>query len=97
MSWTPTTFKAAFDEFSAISDAKVTLALAEAADTCDERVFGDSYDAAVGLWAAHVLSSSPGGQQSRLASDMADTTYRQRWQQLAQRKAGGAWAIGQTP
>ena len=97
MAWTVDTFKAAFDEFSATPDAKVARALAEGVDSCDERVFGTSYDTAVAYWAAHVISTSPGGQQSRLASDLGDTTYLKRWENLAQKKAGGAWAIGQLP
>ena len=97
MSWTATTFKAAKPEFGATPDAVVTTALTDAADECDERVFGATYDQAVGLLAAHKLSIAPGGQPARLKG-MApgDTTYLLEWKRLARKKAGGPMVTGRS-
>ena len=99
MAWTPTTFKARWEEFSATADALITAVLAEAALECDARVYGDSYDHAVGLLTAHKLSISPGGQQARLEAKGGDgtTTYLAELNRLSRRRAGGPWAMGQTP
>ena len=66
MGWTASTFKARWAEFAPCSDSLVDAALAEALEEVDERVYGAKADAAVGLLAAHKLSISPQGQQSRL-------------------------------
>lgn len=96
MAWTVSSFRARWTEFaSAPSDAVVTSALAEAAAECDERIFGASYDHAVGLLAAHKISVGPGGQQARLDSDEAETTYSREWTKLARKRAGGPFTIGQ--
>lgn len=97
MAWTATTFKAAYAEFAPTDDAVVARALADAARGCDARIFGDRLDEAVALRAAHNLSSAPSGQQARLAANLGDTTYWQRWLQLARECAGGPWTVGQRP
>jgi hypothetical protein len=89
---------ARFPEFANTESAVVTAAIAEATEECDERVFGDSYDHAVALLAAHKLSVSPYGQQARLKAD-ADgrTTYLAEWERLARRRAGGPTVITWRP
>ena len=94
MAWTAATYKAAYPEFAATPDAQVTAALNSATLRCDSRLFGASIDDAIGLLAGHLLSISPSGQQSRLASDSADTTYYQEWLRLARVGAGGPWIAG---
>jgi hypothetical protein len=100
MGWTATTFKARWGEFAPTDDALVAAALAEADAECDARVFGGSYDHAVGLLAAHKLSVSAFGLQARLdpkaAKDTPNgtTTYGQEHDAIAAKKAGGFWALG---
>jgi hypothetical protein len=69
----------------------------DAARGCDARIFGDRLDEAVALRAAHNLSSAPSGQQARLAANLGDTTYWQRWLRLARECGGGPWTVGQRP
>ena len=97
MAWTATTFKAQWPEFKPTLDSLVDAVLAESVTELDARVFGATFDTAVGLLAAHKLTSGPSGQTSRLASDMGDSTYRQQLQRLKRTRAGGAWSVGQKP
>jgi hypothetical protein len=94
--WTAASFKAARQEFATLADAAVTLALSDATSELDPRVFGDTFDQAVGLLAAHKLSVSPFGQQARLEPKTGDgtTTYHAELQRLTRKKAGGFWAVG---
>ncbi|HSN27175.1 MAG TPA: DUF4054 domain-containing protein [Kofleriaceae bacterium] len=94
MAWTAASYKAAFPEFAATPDAQVTAALNSAALRCDSRLFGATIDDAVALLAGHLLSISPSGQQSRLDSDSADTTYYREWLKLAGVAGGGPWLAG---
>lgn len=94
MAWTPTTFKARWAEFAYLADALVQLALDEAVDECDARVYADRYDDAVGLLAAHNLAISPAGQQARLESDKGTTTYWGRFAEIRRQKAGGPRLAG---
>lgn len=97
MAWTASTFKARYQEFAPTSDSLVNAVLAEASAELDARVFGATYDTAVGLLAAHKLTTGPTGQTSRLASDVGDSTYRQQLQRMKRARAGGAWSVGQKP
>lgn len=97
MAWTASTFKSRWPEFAPTADAQVDAVLVAAARRCDARVFGDDTDEAVGFYAAHLLATSPQGQQARLESDKADTTYRAEWLRLARQRAGGPWSVGQGP
>ncbi len=100
MGYTAPTFKARWTEFAPTADSLVDAVLAEADAECDARVFGASYDHAVGLLAAHKLSVTSFGQQARLdpkaAKDSPNgtTTYGQEHDALAAKKAGGFWALG---
>lgn len=94
MTWTATTFKARFEEFTPQSDTLVETVLAEAALECDERIFGESLDHAVGLLAAHKLAVSPFGQSARLVAKDGSTTYEREFQKLSRKKAGGPWTTG---
>ncbi len=95
--YTPTTFKARWTEFTPVADALVTSALAEATRECDARVFGTRIDDAIGLLAAHKLAISPQGQAARLVAKDGSTTYGTEWARIARQRAGGPWAVGQTP
>jgi hypothetical protein len=98
MAWTAATFKARWKEFVPTDDALVNQALAEAAaEGLDPRLFGDLLDYAIGLQAAHNLAISPGGQSARLEKESIRTVYSERLDALKRQRAGGAWAIGQTP
>lgn len=67
-------FRARFPEFRTAPDAVVTAALTAAAGETSTD-FGDSYDEAHGLLAAHKLAISPFGQSARMVSDKGETTY----------------------
>lgn len=95
MTWTAATFKARWTEFEPTADALVESALAEAARSTDARLFGEKTDDGVGLLAAHLLSISPQGQQARLESSEAETTYSRERARLVRIAAGGPWAVGQ--
>lgn len=98
MTWDAASFKARWTEFAPTADARVTSAIAEATAECDARVFGDSYEHAVGLLAAHKLAVSPFGQQARQESkDGATTTYHTEWEELARKRGGGFYTIGYYP
>ena len=55
MSWDPTTFKARFEEFASVTDAKVTDALDEALLEVDADKWSNWFDRGVGYLAAHIL------------------------------------------
>lgn len=97
MTWTASTFKARWEEFSPQTDALVLAALAEATAELDERVFDASFDHAVGLLAAHKLAVSPFGQMARLVAEDGSTTYEKELAKLSRKKAGGVWAVGLKP
>jgi len=97
MTLTAASFKRRFAEFDETSDELVELALSEAENITDERVFGDTYKQAVWLQAAHILSISPGGMQARLEAKDGSTTYSAARKELEGRCAGGGIAVGQLP
>ena len=97
MTWTAASFKSRWPEFVPIEDARVEAALAEAALETDARVYGRSYDHAVGLLAAHKLAVSPAGQQARLEAKDASTTYEAERRQLGRKRGGGPWVTGYRP
>lgn len=98
MAVTASTLKARWVEFAPLGDTVVDAAIAEAVDECGERVFGASYDHAVGLLACHKLAMGPGGQTARQeGDDKARTVYLEEWERLARKRAGGPWVTGYTP
>ena len=98
MAWTASTFKVRFAAFAPKSDALVEAVLAEAAAEVDERVYGASYDHAVGLLAAHKLAVDPYGQTARQeGADKSSTTYGDEFDRLTRKRAGGPWVTGYTP
>lgn len=97
MAWTPATFKARWPEYVGLDDARVQTALDEAGRECDARVYGARLDDAVGLLACHNLAISPGGQQARLKSDAASSTYYVRYKQIRAQVAGGPALVGWRP
>lgn len=99
---TAATLKARWPTFGPTADAVVTAAIAEAERRTDARVFGDRFDDAVALRAAHNLSIDPGGQNARLTAAAMDhsmnrTTYGLELKSLMRERAGGAWTAGQGP
>ena len=104
--WTATTFKTRYPTFAPKADALVTAVLAEAAAELDERLFGALYDTVVGLLTAHKLSIDPSGAAARTDAKAivamkgqphASSTYGIELDALIRKRAGGPWAIGQTP
>lgn len=99
MGWTVATFKARWAEFEPTPEATVQAVLNEAARQLDARLFGDRFDDAVGLLAAHKLSISPRGQTGRKekgasTDPLAQTTYGLELITMMQGAAGGPWACG---
>jgi hypothetical protein len=97
VTWTAASFKSRWPEFVPIEDARVEAVLAEAALETDARVYGQSYDHAVGLLAAHKLAISPGGMQARLESKDGSTTYGKERAALSRKRGGGPWVTGYRP
>jgi Protein of unknown function (DUF4054) len=96
----PADLAARFPEFGpTVTDfpAAVQAAIDEAYIRCDARVFNTRIDDAAAYMAAHLLSISSYGQQARLQSDKASSTYLAEWERLAQSVAVGPWAVGQLP
>lgn len=83
------TFRLEFTEFRTIPDDQIQRALDRAEEAVDPVTFGDSYDLAHGNRAAHLLASSPMGQNARLQSDKAETTYGRAFREIQIRKATG--------
>jgi hypothetical protein len=97
VTWTVADFKTRRPEFNPVDVAVVQGALDEAARECDPRLFGDRFDDAVSLLAAHKLSVSPFGQQARLESDDTKTTYWVEFERIVRQVGGGPWAMDQIP
>lgn len=93
MAVTLATFVVQYPEFAATDSALATAKLAEAEQRTDARVFGDDYDAAVYLLTAHLISIAPFGQQARLESNKAETTYLVERKRLSRERAGGPHVI----
>lgn len=68
-------FRAGFPEFLNVSDELVQAKLNLAAESVSSDVWGSLYDEGHGYLAAHLLASSPMGQDSRLSADKESTTY----------------------
>lgn len=69
------TFRTEFPEFDSADDTLVTALLARAEVSVDAETYGDRYDHAHGLLAAHLLACAPGGLMARLEADKYETTY----------------------
>lgn len=69
------TFRIEFPEYESASDTLVEALLARAEKQVDATTYGDSYDAAHGLLAAHYLALSPSGTFARLEADKNETIY----------------------
>lgn len=68
-------FRVRFPEFAKHPDPYVQAFLDDAEAELDATVWGDLYDRAHGLTAAHNLTLSPGGQMARLVNPETPTTY----------------------
>lgn len=94
MAVTTGSFLRDYPEFRDTDVDVVAAALRDAALFNSASVLGDRYDAALGLYAAHLLSSAPFGTQARLAEKEGTTTYLERWKTLAKQVAGGPHVVG---
>ena len=70
-----TSWRAAYPEFRGVSDGTCQAKLDEAALQVDPGVWGAKAGAGHGLLAAHLLASSPFGQNAKMSSVDAGTTY----------------------
>lgn len=71
-------FLARFPEFTDVHDehpALISAKLAEAGRRVSASVTGDLYTDLVAYLAAHLIATSPQGQQARLASEAGSSTY----------------------
>ena len=69
-----TSFRNLRPEFSTALDAMVQGALDDAALQIDAAIYGEKYDHAHGLLAAHLLAMSPFGHSARLEDGKGDTS-----------------------
>ncbi len=79
------TFKAHFPEFAdaRAPDDLIAAKLDEADNQTNSETWGDLLDQGILYLAAHLLATSPFGQQARLASSDATSTYGNRYDRLA--------------
>lgn len=82
-------FRAAFPEFQRTGDDTVNAKLALALNAVDASTWGADYDSGHGHYAAHLLATSPTGQQSRLSTEKGVSTYLQEYERLAVKAACG--------
>jgi len=75
-------FKAAYPEFAAAPNDQVAAKLVAAQTFCDPGIWGNRYETAVFLKAAHMLSMSPSGEKMRLAKGSEQTVYSVQFQDL---------------
>jgi len=68
-------FREGFPEFANIPDELVQAKLNQAATSVSATIWGSSYDAGHGYLAAHLLATSPLGQDARLSAEKESTTY----------------------
>lgn len=64
-----------FPEFTDVNEVLVSAKLAEAGRRVSASVTGDLYQDLVAYLAAHLIATSPQGQQARLASEAGSSTY----------------------
>ncbi len=95
VTWTASTYKAAYPEFDSLDDSMVDRVLGSASLRCDVRLFGAKTDDAVALYAGHLLTIAPMGQQSRLS--IGEDRYYAEWLIMARVAGGGPWNAGQFP
>jgi len=96
-------FRARYPEFgtgaagTGASDALVTAALADAADTMDAAVWGTRYDQGHGLLTAHILSLAPnaarGARVQIPGQTPVQTGYGQEWMRIAQVVSPGWYRV----
>jgi len=67
-------FRVDFPEFNRVSDDLVSAKLAHALKSIGT-AWGEEADHGQGLLAAHYLATAPQGQNARLTSDKAESTY----------------------
>lgn len=82
-------FQAAFPEFAHVDEALIQSKLDQAAESVGASTWGASYDRGHGYLAAHLLSTSPLGQDSRLAPSDEKTHYLEHYQRLLRVAACG--------
>lgn len=75
-------FQAAFPEFALVDTALIQAKLDQAAVSVGESVWGTSYDEGHGYLAAHLLVTSPMGQDSRLSPSDEKSHYFEHYQRL---------------
>lgn len=87
---TPSLFRTLYPEFAkAPSETAIQHAIDTAAASLNRGAFGDEWEKAVGLKAAHYLSLTPHGQQSRLVMKTGETTYSIEFAAMVRRIAAG--------
>lgn len=89
MAVSSTDFLEMFPEFNRAEPEMIDRALAEAERGVSSTTFGDRVDDAVIWKAAHILASTPWGQNARLMSKDGKTVYGQHYRELARECAGG--------
>lgn len=83
------TFRTRFPEMASAPDTLVQATLDEAGRSLDSSELGARYDDAAYYYAAHLLATSPGGLMARLASKEGESTYLDRYRQIAREVCGG--------
>lgn len=82
-------FISRYPSFVRVESATIGLKLAEAEVQVHAGTWGDQVDEGIGLLVAHKLSIDPTGQNARLESDMAETTYGRRYMEIREQVTFG--------
>ncbi len=93
MSLTTEQFLARYPEFAGTGPDLVEAKLAEADLQVDAAVWGDQADIGHGLVAAHLLATSPFGENARMVAKDGTTTYGTRLETMQRRVAKGLGLI----
>jgi hypothetical protein len=76
------TFKSLWPEFVKIPDDFIQSRLDQAAARINPEIWADKTDMGHGYLTAHLLATSPYGQNARLVSDKGETTYNREYVRL---------------
>jgi hypothetical protein len=82
-------FRSSFPEFQNVPDALISSWLASALLEFEVETWGDDLDTGHGLLTAHRLALAPYGQNARLSSKDAQTTYGEQYRLLQEKRAAG--------
>lgn len=83
------TFRVQFPEFNGVSDGMVSAYLTAASLSVDASIWGGKADQGQAYLCAHMLATTPFGQNARMVSKDGTTTYETIYKRLQLEVSGG--------